>query len=115
MLRGCFSRQSGATRALLKAIPCYERAVEGNPVLREDCSRQSCATRRPLKAILCYERAAKAILCYLPSLPLAPSPSRTISVWLETESTWLSSLEIPIFVIIYSVFSQVRVVSFYAS
>ena len=52
-------RACRATRELLKAILCYERAVKGKPVLREGFSRQSCATRGLLKAILCYERAFK--------------------------------------------------------
>ena len=39
-----FQRQSCATRALLKAILCYERALKANPVLREGLSRLSCAT-----------------------------------------------------------------------
>ena len=43
---------SCATRVLLMAILCYERAFKGNPVLREGSKRQSCATGGLLKAIL---------------------------------------------------------------
>ena len=59
VLREGSSRESCATRGLLKAILCHERAFKGNTALRGSLQRQSCATRGLLQAILCYERAFK--------------------------------------------------------
>ena len=66
MLRGRFSRQSYATRGLLKAILrrplkailCYDEACKGNPALRESCYRQSCAPSGLSKGSLCYGQPA---------------------------------------------------------